>query len=140
MRVKGQHVSVNIIVDGETQTAIDSVTSFDMEIELDLTSEGFLGELTNRRDETYTGVNGSLEIQFQDEGVFNFFNSIVQRSKEQLGSIQINIGATINMPNGQRPKINIIDAHFGNIGISFSGRTDFATVSMNYGASDFVVS
>jgi hypothetical protein len=135
-RIKGQEVEVLLIVDGEAQDTITDVRSFEVALKTELKEEGYLGEKTNRYDEIYNGVRGRLELHIENEDVFDLFKSITDRAKRRSPGSQINIKATLNFPNGDRPRVLIPDAFFGELPLNFGSRGDYGSVSLDFSASD----
>ena len=54
-RIKGQEVDILIVANGIPSTAITDVRSFSAEFQFEASSEGYLGEATNRRDDIFNG-------------------------------------------------------------------------------------
>lgn len=138
-RIRGQEVEVLLIVDGTVQENITDVRSFEFAGKLEMQEEGYLGESTNRYDEIYNGVRGRMELHFENEEVFNFMTSVIDRAKRRTPGTQVNIKATLSFPNGDRPRILINDASFGEVPVNFASRSDYGTVGLEFQASDFNV-
>jgi hypothetical protein len=138
-RIKGQEVEVLFIIDGEVQDSLVDVRSFEVAAKLEMKEEGYLGEKTNRYDEIFSGMRGRMELHFESEDVFGVFQSIIDRAKRRTPGTQINIKATLNFPNGERPRVLIPDAFFGEIPINFGSRADYGAISLDFQASDFKV-
>lgn len=138
-RIKGQEVEVILIVDGVMQDTITDVRSFEVAAKLELKEEGYLGEKTNRYDEIFNGVRGRMELHFENQDVFDLVQSIADRAKRRTPGTQINVKATLNFPNGDRPRVLISDAFFGELPINFASRGDYGTVGVEFAASDVSV-
>ena len=138
-RIKGQEVEVLLIVDGTVQDTITDVRSFEVAAKLETKEEGYLGEKTNRYDEIYNGVRGRLELHVENKDVFTLLQSIIDRAKRRTPGTQINIKATLNFPNGDRPRVLVANAFFGEIPINFGSRGDYGTVGLDFQAEDIRV-
>lgn len=138
-RIKGQEVEVILVVDGTPQANITDVRSFEIAAKLELKEEGYLGEKTNRYDEIFNGIRGRIELHFENQDVFDLMKSVADRAKRRTPGTQINIKATLNFPNGQRPRVIIPDCFFGEIPINFASRSDYGTVGLEFNAADFNV-
>lgn len=138
-RLKGQEVEVLIVVDGNPQTNITAIKSFDVTLEQDILDEGFLGETTNRKDSIYNGISGNIEFQTDDQGIFDILTKIVDKARRRTPGLKINIKATLNYPNGQRPKILVPDVEFGAMPFNVGSRSDYATIKLPFAASDYQV-
>lgn len=135
-RLRGQEVEVLLVVNGVTQTTITDVRSFEFEFQTEIQSEGYLGETTNRRDSIFNGVRGRMELHFENADVFNLAKSIVDKARRRTPGVKINVKATLNFPNGDRPRVIIPDAEFGAIPFAFGSRTDYGTVGLDFEAAE----
>ena len=135
-RIKGQEVEVSLIVDGEVAETTTDVRSFEFAYKLETKEEAYLGEKTNRYDEIFNGMRGRIEFHYENQDVFDIIKSIVDRAKRRTPGTQINIKATLNFPNGDKPRVLISDAFFGEIPLSFGSRADYGTVGIDFQASD----
>jgi len=135
-RIKGQEVEVLIIADGAPQMNITTVKSFEFTYQMEVASEGYLGETTNRRDSVYKGISGKMELHIENQTILTLANTIIDKARRRIPGAQINIKATLNFPNGQRPRIIISDAEFGELPFNFGSRTDYLAVTVNFEAAD----
>lgn len=131
-RIKGQEVEVLLLLDGEVQDTITDVRSFEVAPKLETKEEGYLGEKTNRYDEIFNGVRGRLELHFENDDVFDLIFAIIDRATRRTPGIQINIKATLSFPNGDRPRVLVSNAFFGEIPINFASRGDYGTVGLDF--------
>lgn len=137
LRIKGQEVEVLISVDNVPQTTITDIKSFDVTFQLEQKSEGYLGETTNRKDDIFNGIKGKIELHFENEDVVTLIESIVNRATRRTPGTKINIKATLNFPNGQRPRMLFPDVQFGEIPMTFGSRTDYGSITLDFEGSDF---
>jgi len=138
-RIKGQETEVLILVDGSIVETVTDVRSFEVAAKLELKEEGYLGEATNRYDEIFNGVRGRMELHIENDDIFDLWSSIIDRAKRRQPGTQINIKSTLNFPNGDRPRILISDAFFGESPLNFASRGDYGTVGLEFSASDLQV-
>lgn len=136
-RIKGQEVEVLLVVNNIVQATITDVRSAEFAAKFDILQEGYLGETTDRYDEIYKGMRGTLEFHFENEDVFTLLQSIVDRARRRTPGTLINIKAALNFPNGQRPRIIVRDTHFGEIPFNFGDRAAYGSMKLDFGASDF---
>ena len=134
-RIKGQEVSVLLLLNGEPQSSTNAVRSFSVEQQVEVTSEGYLGESTNRRDEVYNGVSGSLELHMDDPDVFDVVQAIINRATRSTAGTSINIKAALTFPSGVMKRVLVKDCFFGSIPMEFGSRTDFGTLTLDFEAS-----
>ena len=138
-RLKGQECEILLIVDGKTQDTVTDVRSFEVAAKVETKEEGNLGEKTNRFDDIFNGVRGRAEFHFENGDVFTLMKSIIDRAKRRTPGTQINIKATLNFPGGDKKRVLIQDAFFGEIPIGISSRSDYATFALDFQASDVTI-
>lgn len=135
-RIKGQEVQVNLIVNGAVQDTLTDIKSLELAAKLEIITEGYLGEGTDRRDDQYHGVSGSLELHFSDGDVFDLIDTIIERARRREAGTRINIKCTLAFPGGDLRRVLIPDVYFGEIPISFGSRTDYGSIKLDFEAAD----
>lgn len=135
-RVRGQEVSVQVVQNGKIVAELTDVKSFDVEFQLDVMKEGYLGEFTDRRDDMFKGISGKIEFHIENNAPFDFINAVVQRSQSRVKGTQFNVQSTINLPNGQVKRLLVNDIFFSNIPVNVSGRSDYVVYSLPYEAAE----
>jgi len=138
-RIKGQEVELQFVVDGKVQDTITAFRSFEIAAKLEQKEEAYLGEKTNRYDEMFNGVRGRAEFHTENKDVFTLIQSIIDRATRRTPGTQINVKATLNYPNGDRPRILLQDVFFGEIPLGFGSRADYGAVSLDFSCSNFKV-
>ncbi len=138
-RIKGQEVEVSVLHDGVTSVFTD-INSFEMMSVTETTEEGYLGEKANRYDEFYKGYTGSIKMHNSNGELFKFMNIIKDRAQRRTPGVVINIKATLNFPNQvDRPRVNLNDAFFDEMGIAFGARDAYAETTLNFKGTEFKV-
>jgi len=127
-------VETLFIVGSEPLLSVNDVRSFEMAFQTEILREGYLGETTDRRDEIFRGIRGRMELHFENDDVFGLFTSIVNRARRREPGVKVNVKATLNFPNGDRPRIIIPNVFFGEIPIAFGSRSDYGTIGMDFEA------
>jgi hypothetical protein len=135
-RIKGQEVETILVLNGTPQSTITDIKSFEFTFDLDIMSEGYLGETTDRKDAVFKGISGNMELHFENADVFKLFTAIVDKARRRTPGTKINIKATLNFPNGNRPKVMIPDVEFGAIPVSFGSRTDYGSIKLDFQAAE----
>lgn len=135
-RIKGIDVEVRIVSDGELEATLTAIQSFEIEDQLEILSEGFLGEGSKRKDEIYNGVRGRFTMQSESQDYFTFNQKVIDRAKRRTPSVQFNIVATLLYPNGDTPRISIPDVSFGSMPFAFSDRQSYGTITVEFEAED----
>jgi len=135
-RIKGQEVEVLVVVDGAPKTNMTSVRSFEVTLNTEIMSEGYLGETTERKDSIFKGVSGKIELHFDNQEVMKVYQAIVDKARRRTPGTKINIKATLNFPGGQRPRILVSDVEFGALPLSFGSRSDYGSATLDFESSD----
>jgi hypothetical protein len=138
-RIKGQEIEILIVSKGKPLDTITDVRSFEMAAQMEILREGYLGEKTDRRDDVYRGVRMRMELHFENDDIFKLMRDVIDRARRREPGTKINIKATLNFPNGDRPRVLIQDVFFGEIPMAFGSRTDYGTVTLEAEAEDFAV-
>lgn len=136
-RIKGQEVEVMLVVDGAAQSTLTDIQSFEMMLDFETLEEGFLGEKSNRFDEVYKGVSGSMEMHNSSPDTFTFFEKVKQRAQRQSPGTIVNVKATMNYPSGERRRVILQDVFFDPMGIAFGSRTDYGTTKLDFKGSEY---
>lgn len=135
-RIKGQEVDILLLENGQMVGSLSAVKSFEMKFQLEIMSEGYLGERTERKDSIFKGVSASMEVNHDDRAALGLFARIVEKAKRRVPGATINIKATLNYPDGTRARIIIPDVEFGEIPVNFGSRSDYGTTSLDMEASE----
>lgn len=135
-RIKGQEVEVVVLIDGEPRDAFGFAQSLDFTFMTERKQDGFLGETTDRFDTVFHGVEGKTNHHFDSPEPFNIARAIINKARRREPGTQFNIRATLNFPNGQRARIIFRDVEFGAVPFSFSSRTDYGKVSIDFACSE----
>jgi hypothetical protein len=138
-RAKGQEVEVLIVVNGQVKDTITDVRSFEMEAQLEVLKEGYLGETTDRRDDIYRGVKGKISLHFENSDVLSLMRDLIDRARRRTPGVAVNIKASINFPGGQRTRVMLPNVFFGPIPMNFGGRADYGTIDLDFEGEDFKV-
>ncbi len=135
-RIRGEEVEVVLLVDGVTQGTITAIKSFEMSYQLEIKSEGYLGEKTDRKDSVFKGIKGKLAVNLESKEIFTVIQKIVDKAQRRVPGTVINIKAALNFPNGDRVRIIIPAAEFGEIPLNFAGRTEYGETSFDFEAAN----
>lgn len=136
-RIKGQEVDLLIAIANAPQLNITDIRNFEVAFQFEHKSEGYLGETNMRRDEIFNGCKGRMEMHFENEDIFGLINAIKDRATRATPDVQINIRATLNFPNGQRPRFLFSNVFFGEVPMNFGSRTDYGHITLDFECSDY---
>lgn len=140
-RVKGVDTEI-LIVSGdppEPQIVDAAIKSFELTIKLETKEEMYLGEKSNRHDDIFNGVSGSIDFHSASGGTFTLIKAIIERASRRSPSTKFNLKATLNYPNGDTPRVLIPDVHWGDIPISASSKNDYVGFKLSFVADDLQV-
>lgn len=138
-RIKGQEVEAILVVNGAPQLTTTDIKSFELTLQLEILSEGYLGETTDRKDSVFKGIAGSLELHVENQEFLKLFQTIVDKARRRTPGTRINLKATLNFPNGDRPRVLIPDVEFGELPLNFGSRTDYGAITLSFEASNMQV-
>ncbi len=135
-RVKGSDVTVVVTGPGGSQP-ISAIKSFEATAEIEITSDGYLGEQTERKDSNFKGFKGTMEIDPSSADFFRFAKAVIDRAKRRTNPIPVfSVTCTLTFPDGQRPRVQINEIEFGDVPIKIGGKNEFVTSSIDFEASD----
>lgn len=136
-RLKGQEVEIRVTVDGAIETTISSnIASFEETYKFDKKEDGFLGEVTNRYDDIFNGVDVKLEFQVNAASWMDAQQAIKSRSQRKTPGTVINVVRTDYYANGETVVSTYPDVRFGPQPTSVASRGDFVKVSWDFSCSD----
>jgi hypothetical protein len=135
-RIKGQEVEIVMLVDGAPRESLAFAQSFDFSFKTEIKQEGFLGETTDRYDTVFRGVAGKTQHQFDTPEPFNIIRLIVNKARRREPGTVFNLRGTLRFPNGQKARIVFRDCEFGELPVSFGGRTEYGRFSLDFACSD----
>lgn len=138
-RIKGQEVSLIITSSGDLEAELTDIKSCEFTPQFEIKEEGYLGETTNRTDEVYNGVKGSITMHIHSGDAFDFIQKVKDRAQRKTPDVQFNIGGIFVFPNGEIRTISVPDAHFGAVPISTNDRGDYTELKYEFAADDFSV-
>lgn len=138
-RIKGQEVSILIVRDGALEAELVDIQNFNFEPDVEIKTQGYLGEKSNRTDDIYNGVKGDLELNLHDQDWFTFLQAVQDRAKRNTPDVKFNITAVLAFPNGQTPSVIIPDVKFGSFPHNVASRGDYVKVKISYAADDYTL-
>lgn len=138
-RIKGQEINILITAGGTLEDTLTDIQNFNMEVDLEIRKQGYLGEKTDRRDEVYNGVKFDLELHIHKAAWFAFVRKIIDRAKRDTPDVVFNITGVFNFPNGETPQLLLPDVKWGAIPHNVSARGDFVKVKLQGECEDFEV-
>jgi len=139
-RIKGQEVTLVILADGVPQLTIDTIKSAELEWEIELLEEGYLGETSNRVDSVYNVIRVMLEGDINNQDYLELADAIAARARNRVGgATRIDIVGSFAFPNGQFPSVVVSDVYFENIPFNIGARNEFVSFTLTGKASDYTI-
>jgi len=135
-RLKGQEISVRVLQDGRLLTSLDSIGSFNENVDLEMKQDGFLGEPTNRFDEVLNGFGGDFEMQTTSSGWMAWQLAVIDRATRRTPGTVFNVIRTDLYANGDSIIYTYADVKWGAQPTSVGSRGDFVKVKASFGCSE----
>ncbi len=129
-RVKGQEVSIIIATDSQVEDTLTDITKFGFTYQLEVKSQGFLGEKTERKDMRYKGIKFDMEMQIHKKTLFDFAAKVVDKAKRVTPNVKFNVTGVFFFPNGDTVAMLLQDCSFGEIPVTVGGAGDYVTVKI----------
>ena len=131
-RLKGQEVGLVLTRGNILEDTLTAVVDFNWTWQSEIKSQGYLGEKFNRKDSTYMGVKGDLAFHSFSERWLRMVLGLIAFQQRKDPNLVVNISATLNYPNGDRPMITIPAVVFGEIPVTVSGRADYVGKKLSF--------
>jgi hypothetical protein len=136
-RIKGQEVSVNVIstLNG-LETSFGDVGSLETNFDRDILDEGYLGQTTNKKDDIFKGVSGTIEFHSRTADTFGLIQRINEKTALRLPGESFQIVASYAFELGGTRRLIIPDVKFGAIPISATGRDEYVGFKLDFAADE----
>ncbi len=138
-RIKGQEVSIRIVNAGAVVAAIDTISSFNDQVAIELKEAGYLGEFVNRFDEILNGFGGDMEINVTHADHVLLEAAILDRATRQIPNLVFNVIRTDIFPNGDSNIFTYSDVKWGPIDGNVSSRGDYVKKKYQFKCSERAV-
>jgi hypothetical protein len=112
---------------------LEDVLSFEAELQLEILSEGYLGETGERKDDIYKGVSGTCELHLEAQDYFRFTQRVQDRAERRTAAAGVfNATASFQFPNGQRPRLTFENIFFGGLPIRVPEQSGYVAVTLSW--------
>lgn len=135
-RIKGQEVNILIVRGGVFEDSLTDIQNFNVELDLEIKKQGYLGEKTDRRDEVFNGVKYDMELHLHSQAFMNFVSAVLDRAKRINPDLVFNITGVLNFPDGTTPTFLIPDVKFGAIPMNVPSRGEYVKIKLQGEADD----
>lgn len=137
-RIRGENVKVSIVRGGKDIFLSErAVVSLEYGPQQETTSVGFLGETTERKDEIYKGVAGTLTLQYSDPSVNAFLRDLNDRARRAVPAFRVNITVTEHYPDGGYETLLFPDVKFSTMTKRYSSREAYGTIDLAFTCEDY---
>lgn len=132
-RLRGQEVSVRITRNGVLESTITAIRDFSVSFDLEVITEGYLGETENRFDDIINGCSGSFSVALEGPELLRFVTFLSERAqRRQDANIAVNITTRLSLPDGRTPRVQIKDVKFDAVPINVGGRNQYVASSFSF--------
>lgn len=135
-RLKGQEISVRVLQDGQVIRTLDSISSFNDTVALEIKEDGFLGEPTNRFDEILNGFGGDFEAQTTNANFIDLQLAVIERATRRTPGITFNVVRVDLYPNGDSAIFTYVDVRWGEQPTSIGSRGDYVKFKASFKCSE----
>lgn len=135
-RIKGQEVELLFILNSKPQQNITDIKDLEIVANLEILSEGYLGQTTEQKDSIFTGISGKCTLHYATQDILKFAASLIDKARRRTPGTAVNVKATLNFPNGQRPRVMLPNCEFGEIPMNFGSRKDYGSIGLSFQASE----
>lgn len=136
LRLRGQEVSVRVLQDGNVINTIDSISSFNETVALEIKEDGFLGEGTNRFDEILNGFGGDFEAQTTSSNFIQLQLAVIEKATRRRPGLTFNVVRVDLYPNGDSSVFTYVDVHWGEQPVTIGGRAEYVKYKASFKCSD----
>jgi hypothetical protein len=136
--MKGQEVRVDFIsaTQGPEPGVAGVVKSLEMQYDIEGLSEGYLGALTEEKDNIFTGISGNLEQNLRTADAFSLADRIKLVAQLRIPGEEFQLVSTYNFPLGGTRRFVLADVKISNINISSPSRKDYVNMKFDFAADD----
>lgn len=136
LRVRGQETQVRITQAGVLLSTITAIKSSNFAFVNRILTDQYLSETAQRKDMIFENIRGQILIHPEDQEVFTLIQFLIDRAQRRVAvTAQVNIASRLSFPNGQRPRINVFDAQFGELNLNIAGRDAYVDLTLPFEAS-----
>jgi hypothetical protein len=138
-RLKGQEVSILIVRDGNLEDTLVDIQNFNLELEFEIKTQGYLGEKTNRRDMIFNGAKFDMELNLHTEDYLSFLLAMKNKAQRLTPDVVFNITGVFSFPNGDQPELLLNDVSFGAAPQNIGARGDYVKLKLQGEVEDIEI-
>jgi hypothetical protein len=135
-RIKSDDCRLNFTGPSGAEEAFGNIQSFELELDLEILRERYVGETADRFDELFKGVNGRAELHLSTKQYFQFTQRVQDRAQRRTAaSGKFTATASYTFADGTRARIVVDDIFWGKLPLKTPGGGGYVTASVEFGAS-----
>ncbi|MFA6168607.1 MAG: hypothetical protein WC700_18420 [Gemmatimonadaceae bacterium] len=138
-RIKGLNTVLSITENGQLNENFTAIKDHEFTIKTEIKQEAYVGESSDRYDETFHGASGKITMHLENLDFLRFMRAISLRAQNREVNVQFNIQTSYATPSGQRKRVTFPDVYFGEIPVSTPGKNDYVTFTLNWSCGQFRV-
>lgn len=138
-RIKGQDTEIKVIKGGDIVRAITAVKDWEFTHNIDVTSQGYIGETTERKDSIYKGTAGKCTLDLTDKDAVGFLDDLVDRARRKVSYFKVNVLTTLNFPSGDTKRVIFQDVQFSSPNINAGSREGYLETTLNWECAEYKV-
>jgi hypothetical protein len=129
LRLRGSDAQIRLVLNNVLQRTITAVRDITWTTKRDILRQGFLGESADRHDDIFRGNAVEFTVEPESKEIFVFERALINRSSRRTAqaNVRVDLSVVWQFPNGDRPRITLLDLKFGDTAFSIPGRDQFAT-------------
>jgi hypothetical protein len=124
-RVRGQETSILVTRGGNLESTMTDIQNFNLELEFEVKSVGYLGQKTNKKDFIFNGVKFDFELHTHTQDWIPFAIAVQDKAKRNNTTVIFTITTVLQYPDGTTPDAILTDVSFGALPINVSARGDY---------------
>ncbi len=136
--MKGQEVRVDFVsaTQGIEPGVAGVVKSLEMQWDIEGLSEGYLGALTEEKDNIFTGISGNLEMNLRTADAFSLADRVKLASQLRTPGEEFQLISTYNFPLGGTRRFILPDVKLSNVNVGSPSRKDYVNMKFDFAADD----
>jgi len=135
-RLRGQEVQFQVTAGGVLSDAFNAVADFNDTLLFEKSTQGFLGESTDRKDFMFHGVDGNFSAQVQNANWMRFQTTLKGIAQRTTPDVKVNLIRTDFYSDGSTATRKYVDCKFGASPTAVPSRADFVKVTFDFSCAD----
>src|SRR5271157_5232197 len=111
-RLRGEQTTILVVANGTVQDTLNDVMNFNAELEFEIISKGYLGQVTNLKDMIFNGAKFDFEINSYTQDWATLVAVIKALAQRTAPNNVINITSVMQYPNGDEPSLLFSNCQF----------------------------